>query len=236
MPGGGHRAAAAPQDDIDKHLRQLLHVRHASGELEQEVALWQLRSSTAIEDLLKVATGVAVSSAATPHLFDKLRANLFIGFAHNLLLESLVSRLAMLERQHPRAHALTLNARFKYHMAQANAREQRQAATMRSTTKGALKPKAKDLAEEGRALRCANRSKAQQLALAEDAVRVAYTFSNSQLFSRHVSRQWRMNRDLYNKAKTAIYTLKVESLRATHAVTAAGNTRRAAITLQERPC
>ena len=144
--------------------------------------LWGLRSPTAIAELVQVACGTTISAIATPHLFAKLRDNLFVGFAHNLLLESLVSRLAMLEKRHPHTHALTLDAIFNYHMKQAHARELRQSADMRSSTGGARRAAARDKAEDCKALHGTNRIYRQQLALAADALRCASSYTNKELF------------------------------------------------------
>ena len=108
--------APTPQCDVDRMLQRLLHVRDRDGELATQVQRWQLRSPAALHELAAVASGIAISIAATPFPFRQLRDHLFEGFVHNLLLESLVSRLAMLEKRHPHTHALTLDRSFNYHM------------------------------------------------------------------------------------------------------------------------
>ena len=173
-------------DDIDRYLKQLLAVRQADGELSVQVRLWELRSSRAVGELVDIACGRPVSKADTPHLYGKLCDKLFVGFAHNLLLESLVSRLSMLERQHPHTHAITLDETFKYHMAQADARADRLSPDMRSLTKGARRKAAREKAEEGKPLTCTNRSYKQQAALAADALRCARRYTNHELFSKQV--------------------------------------------------
>ena len=109
------------------------------------------------------ATSPVLSEERTPLLFDQMRMRLFVGFAHNLSLESMVSRLAMLEKRHPKTHALTLDNVFRYHMNNGEARAERHKFGIRSSTGGALREKAKDRAEDHKPISGgANRSKLQQ--------------------------------------------------------------------------
>eukprot|EP00965_Chrysotila_dentata_P052643 1746878-Pleurochrysis_carterae.AAC.1 len=50
----------------------------------------------------------------------------------------MVSRLSMLERRHPRTHALTPDCVFNYHMRMTSGREARLDSSMRSTCGGAI--------------------------------------------------------------------------------------------------
>ena len=137
-----------------------------------------------------------------------------------------------LERQHPHTHALTLDECFKNHMAQADAREQRQAVDMRSATGGAARKAARENAEDGKTLHGTNRSYKQQLALAAHAKCCASRYSNMEFFARRVGKLRRAKRAAYDAAKTKIFTVKVEDMRATKAVGPTGAARRAPITLQ----
>eukprot|EP00966_Prymnesium_polylepis_P166245 3842988-Prymnesium_polylepis.1 len=61
---------------------------------------------------------------------------LFVGFAHNLLLESYVSRLAQLEKIHPGMHALTVDKIFMYRARQARGRALRLDTSLRTLRGG----------------------------------------------------------------------------------------------------
>ena len=94
----------------------------ADGSLEEEIGVWGLRP--VVQELLVLAVASSgdtkmspvLEKNGTPLLFEQMCIRLFVRFAHNLALESMVSRLAMLEKRHPRTHALTLDATFNYHM------------------------------------------------------------------------------------------------------------------------
>ena len=91
---------------MDPDLRREL----SQPELRREVKLWGLREPAVTAELLAIASGAkAMGQEQTPQLYVLERDWLFVGFAHNLLLESMVSRLAMIEKQHPRCSALTLD-------------------------------------------------------------------------------------------------------------------------------
>ena len=96
-----------------------------------------------------------------------------------------VSRLATVEKTHPHTHAITLDHLFMYKARQADARAARRAASLRSASGGALKPKAKALAAEGKVLSgSANGSKAQLLLLCKQVEERAGSYSTKALHKR----------------------------------------------------
>ena len=237
--------AAHPSDAVDVLLLQLLQVKKASGELEQEIEVWGLRRPKVLDELRLIATTAVategassvVSKERTPLLFGQLRDRLFVGFAHNLFLESLVSRLSMLEKRHPRTHALTLDTLFKYHMKQLRSREQRQMSSVRSDKGGGLREKAREAREEEKKLHGCNRTLAQQLLLAEDALACARRYTAKaapELLwrkSRGVTQGVRQLSAAYVENMQAVAAVKVESLRKTNEA-GPSRQRKAALTLQ----
>ena len=87
-----------------------MQARAADGSLEAEIKVWGLRQATGVQELLVLAVeppgdtkeSPVLTAARTPLIFLQMRNRLFVGFAHTLPLESMVSRLAMLEKRHPR--------------------------------------------------------------------------------------------------------------------------------------
>ena len=95
---------------------------------------------------------------------------LFVGFAHNLLLESYVSRLAQLEKIHPGMHALTVDKIFMYRARQTRGRALRLDASVRAVRGGGLRRASVAAALKGSQLKgSACRSKAQQRMMCEQA-------------------------------------------------------------------
>eukprot|EP00965_Chrysotila_dentata_P137398 4544838-Pleurochrysis_carterae.AAC.1 len=73
-----------------------------------------MERDSAKAELLRLATEPArasplLNSTDTPFFHDEAFRWLFVGFAYNLELESMVSRLTMLEHRHPKMHAITLD-------------------------------------------------------------------------------------------------------------------------------
>ncbi len=98
---------------------------------------------------------------------------LFVRLAHNLLLESYVSRLATIEKTHRNTHALTLDQLFMYKARQAEARAERLDASLRSPSGGGLRAKAKMKADK-RLCGSANRSRKQKLFLCKQVVLIVH--------------------------------------------------------------
>ena len=90
----------------------------------------------------------------------------------------------MLEKLHPKTHALTLDHTFNYHMLMERAREARQRAALRSVAGGGAREAARD--RDDKPLRQPNRSKAQQTELISDMLERATAFKkfDSRLHSR----------------------------------------------------
>jgi hypothetical protein len=171
---------------VGRLLVERLAERAEEGEMVALTTLWGLKEPQVLLELRAIAAGTSVSTDQTPKLFGLLRDYLFIGFAHNLLLESTVSRLAMKEKQHPRTHAVKLNHLFLYHMRKEPARKLRQATEARWTGGGARRKDALEVAANGSELQGANRSKRQQLMLASDVHAQAsfYDTKRARIFSR----------------------------------------------------
>ena len=202
-----------------------------------------------------------VGKEQTPLLYEKFCKWLFVGFAHNLLLECMVSRLTMLEKRHPHQHALKLNAVFKYHMKQEPGRKAR--AALRSETHGARSQASKEAVLEGKLLKKSRGNMRQQLALAVDMCKEASELSDARLRTRgknSVSEIVQATRDAYDAKRGKVRDLActlhlphtpltgthphtalcepqmradlVSTLRRTNTVTARGNSRAPALTLQ----
>ena len=242
-------ALPVPADAVDSLLMQLLQVRHESGALQPELEVFGLKRPMVLDELVVIATSPPPSRAdggpapvltkeGCPLLFRELRDRLFVGFSHNLFLESLVSRLAMLERRHPKTHAMMLDLLFKYHMRHADAREERLKGELRSGQGGGLRKLSLEKLAEKKALHGCNRTLAQQLALARDAIGCAEQYSPEAAPELLLQRKLRgVKRGVlqlyasYNQAKDEVAQVKVESLRST---CEAGpvRARKAALTLQ----
>ena len=76
------------------------------------------------------------SMTKTPVLYNKFISILFVGFAHNLLVESYVSRVATVSKAHPGLGRQALGALFMYKVRLQNEKGERRGAGMRSTTSG----------------------------------------------------------------------------------------------------
>ena len=150
--------------------------------------------------------------------------------AHNLLLESYVSRLATIEKMHPGCHALLLDHLFMYKTRQAEARLARLQATMRSTTGGGLTLKAKSRADLGRPLRTANGSKIQLGALCAQVELQAALYSVKELRKRKTDGLWQRLakiRQDYDAVRTNLAACHVWHRRQTCYVTESGRKRKA---------
>eukprot|EP00966_Prymnesium_polylepis_P164174 3796163-Prymnesium_polylepis.2 len=110
---------------------------------------------------------------------------LFTGPVHNLLLESLVSRKAELERIHRGSKPETLDHVFLYRARQATAREASLTAEMRSGSDGARRALSVAKAATGKALSgSANRSRSQMLRLCSQTEAYAQGLSTEHLLKR----------------------------------------------------
>ena len=153
---------------------------------------WGLDESGALRELALLATAAprdtsvnpVLSAQLTPRVHIKMR-RLFVGFAHGLLIESMVSRLATVERIHKRSHSLVLYHLFMHKCRQAPIRKVRLAAAMRSSTDGGLRKAAREEAAKGKPLKgSANSSKAQKLLLLKQTEAAALQLKHVQLLKR----------------------------------------------------
>lgn len=95
----------------------------------------------------------------TPCMYSKFIPLLFVGFAHNLRIESFVSVLGKLEKAHPNAASQLIDFMFTYRTDREHERECRRAATMRSVNKtGGARAAARELATEAKELGKARRA------------------------------------------------------------------------------
>ena len=124
---------------VQQRLLAKLAAAGANGSLQHEMERWGLLHEAAIDELRHMASTPAreqpaalLSAAHTPIFFSKFIGLLFVRLSHNLLLESYVSRLAHLEKQHPRCHALVMDALFMYKAGQTDSRRARLSAAIRS--------------------------------------------------------------------------------------------------------
>ena len=124
-----------------------------------------------------------LSRARTPVVWNVFRGMLFVGFSHNLLLESYVSRMKNLERKHPGMHAMTLDYLLKHKVGQERLRAERR--RVRARRGGGLRATALELERNGYGC-CgtANDSKDKQWALIAQVERAATRHSQVYLRGR----------------------------------------------------
>ena len=150
-----------PADDVDRELQQRLRAAQADGTLAVEVKLWKLDRPQVVAELLGLAAvlprakddpALHDQATGTPQLHSTFVYMLFVGFAHNLLLESYVSRKVQLERIHLNVGAEMLDCLFLYRARQTAARAARVACTLRSATWGGKRLEAQQRTADGKAL------------------------------------------------------------------------------------
>ena len=173
--------------------------------MKEAVKTHGLNTEAAIAELLVLATSPTAAGAETfgklrtPTLFSRFIPMLFVGFAHNLILEQKVSVLGLLERVHPNTHADTLQHLFLYRERHAWSRARRLAASMRSVTGGARKPRALERAADGKPLAggCC-RSRKQQRLLIRHCMHAAAKYTN---LTKRINKRGKAN--LGNKVREA---------------------------------
>jgi hypothetical protein len=166
-------------------------------------------------------------------MYSKFIPLLFVGFAHNLRIESFVSVLGKLEKAHPNAASQLIDFMFTYRTDREHERECRRAATMRSVNKtGGARAAARELATEAKELGKASRSKKQLLLLQRQSEQRAARYD--QVRRRRgmdsVNQQRKRLRGDFDKMRDELDSLKFEQLSSTCAVTSNGNARRAPLT------
>ena len=145
---------------------------------------------------------------------------LFVGFAHNLLLESYVSRKSQIERIHLNIGAELLDYVFMYRARQTEARAERLSSAMRALDRGGKRAAAQQRLAAGEGLKgSANRSRLQQKALLQQTETAAAGLSTERLLQRRargIAAKRRQARELYNAAAEALTDRVIGSLAATN--------------------
>ena len=236
-------AAAPPVDTIDKLMLERLQVHSADGSLDALVQRLELKTPAVLTELKRLATTPAGETAVnpvlslerTPCMYSKFIPLLFVGFAHNLRIESLVSVLGKLERAHPNANSQVLDYMFTYRTGNEGERTRRRDASMRSTRGGGARAAAREQAEEGKGLREHSRSK-KQLKLLErqaEARAARYEEVARRRGVQSVRQKRKRLRDDFDAARKELDNAKFQQLQKTCAVTANGNKRRVALSARE---
>ena len=144
---------------------------------------------------------------------------LFVGFAHNLLLESYVSRKAQVERIHLNVGAETLDHLFMYRARQTEARAARLGSDMRSAAGGGKRPEAQARAAAGKGLTgSANRSRFQQRTLMQQTDAAGACLSTKRLLKRRaggIASKRKQARAACVAAQQALTSRTLDSLAAT---------------------
>ena len=234
----GQRQATPPANDVDHELIVKLKAVNADGSLAQLFTAWELNTPGVKAELLLLACTASgerrtevnplLSAAHTPLIFETFKGLLFVGFAHNLLLESYVSRLANLEKVHKGMHALTLHYTFMYKARQAEARGSR--LKLRSSKRGGLRKAAKAKAAAGKqADGSANESKAKLLYLSKQVDESAGEYTNAELYKRGsagVKRRLKAERQRHDIVKRNVAASSVANRRATCITAPSGRGRK----------
>ena len=236
-------AEVAAQDEVDRLMLKRLQAHAADGSLDVHVERLQLKKKAITDELRLLASAPPGETALnpvlsldrTPCLYSKFIPFLFVGFAHNLRIESLVSVLGKLERAHPKAHSQLIDLMFIYRTGNEFERDARRAPAMRSTRGGGARAASKELAAEGKGLRDHARSKKQHKLLQRQAEQRASRYDDVRrrrgMESATQKRErWRAG---FDGARDELDRVKFEHLASSHAVTAAGNRRRVALTASE---
>ena len=141
MGAGGGGAEVAAQDEVDRLMLKRLQAHAADGPLNALVERLELKKKVLTDELRLLASAPPGETALnpllsldrTPCLYTKFIPLLFVGFAHNLRIESLVSVLGKLERAHPKANSQLIDLMFIYRTGNECERDARRAPAMRST-------------------------------------------------------------------------------------------------------
>ena len=180
-----------------------------------------------------------LGKAKTPLIYNAFKGLLFVRLAHNLLLESYVSRLATIEKRNPRTHALLLDHMFLYKARQTKARAARCTAALRTSSGGGLTPKSREKAAEARPLKGSpNGSKKQLLLLCVQVNEKANTYSTKEMHVRKAAGLWqrlRAVRESHDSLASNLAMCKVWHQQTTCYVTPTGRKRKVATPRTERP-
>jgi hypothetical protein len=235
--------AVAPRDNVDQLMLDRLGVHADNGSLNALIEQLQLKKPAVLAELRLLAaappqdtaTAPVLSLARTPCMYSKFIPLLFVGFAHNLRIESFVSVLGKLEKAHPSAASQLIDFMFTYRTGRENERERRRAANMRSTTGGGARAAAREQATDAKELGKATRSKKQQKLLQRQSEQRAARYDNvrRRRGKDSVAQQRKRLRGEFDQMRDELDKVKFERLTDTCAVTSNGNARRAALTAQQ---
>ena len=180
-----HNPSIVPQptNSVDRVLQRHLTARWADGTMQAELGLWEIEGDVVINELIELATAPpskadpVLSKARTCKLYIIFVYALFCGFAHNLVLESMVSRKSNIERIHLNVGPEMLDFLFMYKCRQTAARALRCLASMR------LRARPGDKVDKP-LKHGANRSRTQQLKLIEQTESDASQIDTARLLLR----------------------------------------------------
>ena len=216
----------APRDAVDRVLLEHVRARSLDGTLRAVLKEWRMDGPRAQRELAVLAStpqrvtsvNPALSAQLTPAVFGEMR-RLFVGFAHGLLIESMVSRLATVEKSHPRTHSIVLYHLFMHKCRQMPHREARLAAKMRSQCKGGLRKAAQGPAALSKPLSgSANTSKGQKLLLVAQTEAAAEEHKDVPLLKKGrngLRARLKAARDAHDEQRLSLAAKKITSLATT---------------------
>jgi hypothetical protein len=216
----------APRDAVDRVLLEHVRARSLDGTLRAVLKEWRMDGPQAQRELAVLAStpqrvtsvNPALSSQLTPAVFGEMR-RLFVGFAHGLLIESMVSRLATVEKSHPRVHSIVLYHLFMHKCRQMPNREARLAPEMRSQRKGGLRKAARGPAALSKPLSgSGNTSVGQKLLLVVQTEAAAAEHKDVPLLKKGpngLSARMKAARDAHDEQRCSLAAKKITSLATT---------------------
>ena len=180
--------APAPVDAVQRQLFKLIRRRHSEGSLAKEWKLWSLGDHLAEWIVLATASEAdttdspVLSPELTPGLYEVYIDMLFVGMSDNTRLESYVSLYKTFA--HVNSTGTSMEEMFMYHAELEADRMLLRQPGMRSTTGGALKPKAQERAANGKLLPHHAASKKQLQELCRMALARASAVDRKRYFTR----------------------------------------------------
>lgn len=177
-----------PVDAVQGQLFKLIRRRHSEGTLAKEWEQWALGSH--LDEWLTLATAAeadtrdnpVLSPEQTPQLYEIYIDMLFVGMSDNTRLESYVSLYKTFA--HCNSTGIGMEEMFMYHAELEADRLRLRQPELRSTVGGALKPKAKERAAEGKLLPHHSGSKKQLQEMCQMALARANAVSRTRYFAR----------------------------------------------------
>ena len=132
--------------------------------MNELVEQWGLDSAEIKDELIELATSInGFSTLATPHLHNKFKWLLYVGYFHNLTIESDVSKLSNIKKQHGGAGAMMQDYLYMYKVRQAESKAARASLELRCTTGcGSQHAVAKEMLQKGKGLVATTRNRPQK--------------------------------------------------------------------------